>query len=54
MQNSLGRNIVHDTIAIALLAACGGSGNGGVPNAASSLATAQSPFGQEAGRSSER
>ena len=47
MQNSLSRKILS-AITVAILAACAGSGNGGVPNAASSLATAQSPFGQEA------
>ncbi len=49
MQSSLGRNILSATIAGILSTACAGSGNGGVPNAASSLATAQSPFGQETG-----
>ncbi|HEY6449663.1 MAG TPA: hypothetical protein VIX60_03175 [Candidatus Cybelea sp.] len=49
MQSSFGHNFVSGTIAVALLSACGGSGSGsGVPNAASSLATAQSPFGQKA------
>lgn len=48
MQNLLGQKILS-AIAVALLAACAGGGNGGVPNAASSLSTAQSPLGQEAG-----
>ena len=48
MENSLGRNFVYGTIAIAISSACGGSGIG-VPNAGSSLAMTQSPFGQEAG-----
>ena len=50
MQRSLGHNFVCGTIAIALLSACSGSGSeSGVPDAASSLAAAQSPFGQKAG-----
>ncbi len=49
MKSSLGRHILSATIAVILLTACAGSGNGGVPNAASSLATVQSPFGQETG-----
>ncbi|HEY6449668.1 MAG TPA: hypothetical protein VIX60_03200, partial [Candidatus Cybelea sp.] len=50
MQSSLSRKVLGATISIAIFTACGGSGSGGVPNAASSLATAQSPFGQGAGR----
>ncbi len=49
MQGSLGRDILSATIAIALLSACAGSGSSGVPNAASSLATAQNRSSQGAG-----
>jgi hypothetical protein len=48
MQSSLSRTVLSATIAVAILAACGGSGSG-VPNAASSLGAAQSSFGQETG-----
>ena len=48
MQSSLSRNILSATITVAFLAACAGSGNGGVPSAASPLGAAQSRVGQEA------
>lgn len=48
MGNSLRRNILSATIAVTLLAACASSGNGGIPNAASSLAMAQNGLGQTA------
>ncbi len=47
MQGSFSHNLLCATAAVALLAACAGSGNGGVPNAAS-LATAQKRLGPEA------
>lgn len=46
MGNSLGRNILCATIAVAVFTACAGT-SGGVPNAASSLNAAQNRFGQE-------
>ena len=48
MQSSLSRNILSATITVAFLAACAGSGNGGVPSAASPFGAAQSRVGQEA------
>ncbi len=49
MQNSFSRKFLCATIAGAFLTACAGSGTSGVPNAASSVKSAQNGFGQEAG-----
>ena len=46
MQSLLGRRLLRVSIAVAFLTGCAGSSNGGVPNTASSLATAQNRFGQ--------
>ncbi len=48
MQRSFSRNFLCATAAVAVLTACAGSGSSAVPNAASSLATAQNHVGSEA------
>lgn len=48
MQTLLSRRLLCATIAAAFLTACAGSGNGSVPNTASSLGAPQG-FGQDAG-----
>lgn len=48
MQSSLSRNILSAAIAVIVLTACAGSGNGSVPNATSPLAAGQSRFGKDA------